>query len=85
MRQIAERHPSHAQNTSSLTTSARAVALSTVDREIDAAILAATLHARTLLTRRNTLVPVSVLPPEVLSRIFHLVAPAKWSWLDIEN
>ncbi|KAI0280965.1 hypothetical protein BC826DRAFT_874013, partial [Russula brevipes] len=41
-----------------------------VDRGIDAAILL----TRALLTHRNTLAPVSVLPPEVLARIFHLVA-----------
>ncbi|KAI0280338.1 hypothetical protein BC826DRAFT_1180853 [Russula brevipes] len=92
MRQIAERHPSHAQSTSPLMThsdttapflheSARAVALSTVDREIDSAILL----TRTLLTRRNTLAPVSVLPLEVLSRIFHIVAFAEWPWFRMEN
>ncbi|KAI0280966.1 hypothetical protein BC826DRAFT_437185 [Russula brevipes] len=54
------------------TPSARAVALSTVDRGIDAAMLL----TRALLTHRNTLAPVSVLPPEVLARIFHLVALA---------
>ncbi|KAI0284063.1 hypothetical protein BC826DRAFT_170889 [Russula brevipes] len=118
MRQIAERHPSHAQNTSSIslssthsdttarylhqsdvqgamfsdvlltrleslsnqfrsivrTPSTRAVALSTVDREIDAAMLL----TRALLTHRNTLAPISVLPPEVLARIFHLVAGSPW-------
>jgi hypothetical protein len=57
------------------TPSARAVALSTVDREIDAAMLL----TRALLTHRNTLAPVSVLPPEVLARIFHLVALAESS------
>ncbi|KAI0284069.1 hypothetical protein BC826DRAFT_881182, partial [Russula brevipes] len=47
-------------------------ALSTVDRGIDAAVLL----TYALLTHRNTLAPVSVLPPEVLARIFHLVALA---------
>ncbi|KAI0277170.1 hypothetical protein BGY98DRAFT_900306, partial [Russula aff. rugulosa BPL654] len=28
---------------------------------------------RSLLTRRNTLVPISVLPPEILARVFHLL------------
>jgi hypothetical protein len=63
------------------TSSARAVALSKVDREIDAAIPL----TRTLLTHRNTLAPVSVLPPEVLSRIFHLVALAERPWSNMEN
>src|SRR5712672_2656612 len=48
----------------------RAAALATVDQDIDAAkrlILS-------ILTRRNTLVPISVLPAEVLARIFHFVA-----------
>ncbi|KAI0289295.1 hypothetical protein BC826DRAFT_631265 [Russula brevipes] len=119
MGRVAERHPSHAQNTSSFssssthsdttarflyesdvqgtmfydvllahleslsnrlrstvrTPSTRAVALSTVDRGIDAAMLL----TRALLTRRNTLAPVSVLPAEVLARIFHLVALAESS------
>ncbi|KAI0284062.1 hypothetical protein BC826DRAFT_170884 [Russula brevipes] len=118
MRRVAERHPSHAQNTSSIslssthsdtvahflresdaqgatfsdvlltrleslsnkfrsvvrTPSARAVAFSTADREIDAAMLL----TRALLTHRNTLAPISVLPPEVLARIFHLVAGSPW-------
>jgi hypothetical protein len=53
--------------------SARTVALSTVNREIDAAMLL----TRALLTHRNTLAPISVLPPEVFSRIFRLVALAE--------
>jgi hypothetical protein len=57
------------------TPSTRAVALSTVDRGIDAAMLL----TRALLTHRNTLAPISVLPPEVLARIFHLVALAESS------
>ncbi|KAI0289294.1 hypothetical protein BC826DRAFT_1177413 [Russula brevipes] len=57
------------------TPSTRAVALSTVDRGIDAAMLL----TRALLTHRNTLAPVSVLPAEVLARIFHLVALAESS------
>ncbi|KAI0288558.1 hypothetical protein BC826DRAFT_1188297 [Russula brevipes] len=86
MKQIAERHPSHAQNTSTarfLHESARAVALFKVDGEIDAAM--PLTQARTLLAHHNTLAPVSVLPPEVLARIFHLVALAEWSWFDMEN
>ncbi|KAI0289297.1 hypothetical protein BC826DRAFT_1107155 [Russula brevipes] len=54
------------------TPSTRAVALSTADRGIDAAMLL----TRALLTHRNTLAPISILPPEVLARIFHLVALA---------
>jgi hypothetical protein len=53
--------------------SARTVALSTVDRETDAAMLL----TLALLTHRNTLAPISVLPPEVFSQIFHLVALAE--------
>ncbi|KAI0290880.1 hypothetical protein BC826DRAFT_1106213 [Russula brevipes] len=49
--------------------SARAV----LDREIDAAMLL----ARALLTHRNILAPISVLPPELLLRIFHLVPSAE--------
>ncbi|KAI0280969.1 hypothetical protein BC826DRAFT_437214 [Russula brevipes] len=118
-RRIAERHPSHAQNTSAIAFSSthsdttahflhesdvqgstfsdvlstrfeslsnrirsvvrrpstRAVVLSTVDREVDAAMLL----TRALLTHRNTLAPASVLPPEVLAQIFHLVAFAESS------
>ncbi|KAI0280971.1 hypothetical protein BC826DRAFT_437204 [Russula brevipes] len=123
-RRVAERHPSHAQNTSislssthsdttarflhksdvqgsmssdvlltrleSLsnqvrsivqTPSTRAVVLSTVDRGIDAAVLL----TYALLTHRNTLAPVSVLPPEVLARIFHLVALAESSRAETGN
>ncbi|KAI0284068.1 hypothetical protein BC826DRAFT_171019 [Russula brevipes] len=118
-RRIAERHPSHPQNTSAIAFSStysdttarflhesdvqgstfsdvlstrfeslsnrirsvvrrpstRAVVLSTVDREVDATMLL----TRALLTHRNTLAPASVLPPEVLARIFHLVALAESS------
>jgi len=52
------------------TPKARAAALATVDQDIDAAkrlILS-------LFTRRNMLVPISILPVEILARIFHLVA-----------
>ncbi|KAI0290882.1 hypothetical protein BC826DRAFT_517418 [Russula brevipes] len=123
MRRVADRRPSHAQDTSPtalLTTqsnvtaphesdvqgsmfsdvllthldflsnrfrpvvrnpSARAAALSTVDREIDVA----TLLTCALLTNRNTLAPISVLPPEVLSRIFHLVPSAEPSWYELQS
>src|SRR5712671_5389197 len=49
---------------------ARAAALATVDQDLGAAkglILS-------MFTRRNVLVPISNLPPEILSRIFHFVA-----------
>ncbi|KAI0280970.1 hypothetical protein BC826DRAFT_1180605 [Russula brevipes] len=88
MTRVAECHPNHAQNTLSISPSSthsdttarflhwhestRAVAPSSVDRGIDAAILL----TRALLTHRNTLAPVSVLPAEVLAHIFHLVALA---------
>jgi len=52
------------------TPKARAAALATVDQDIDVAkrlILS-------VLTRRNTLAPISILPAEVLSRIFHFTA-----------
>ena len=55
---------------------ARVAALSTVDKGIYAAskgIDAARESIRSLLTRRNTLVPISVLPPEILARVFHLL------------
>ncbi|KAF8498172.1 hypothetical protein F5888DRAFT_1889297 [Russula emetica] len=49
--------------------SARVVALSTVDKGIDAA----KQFLRSMLTRRNALVPISLLPPEILARVFHLL------------
>ena len=45
-------------------------AVSSIDKEIDAA----RQHIRFLLSRRNILMPISALPPELLSRIFHLHA-----------
>jgi len=59
------------------TSKARAAALATVDQDIDAAkrlILS-------ILTRRNTLVPISVLPAEIFSRIFNFVALFNRSFL----
>ncbi|KAI0284067.1 hypothetical protein BC826DRAFT_894091, partial [Russula brevipes] len=49
-----------------------------VDRGIEAAMLL----SRALLTHRNTLAPISILPPEVLARIFHLVAVLPWHKLE---
>src|SRR5712671_5908398 len=54
------------------TPKARAAALATVDQDIDAAkrlILS-------VLTRRNTLAPISILPAEILARIFRFNAAA---------
>ena len=50
--------------------SARMEAISTVDRGIDTA----KQFVRSLLTRRNALVPISLLPPEILAWVFHLLA-----------
>ena len=58
------------------TPKARAAALATVDQDIDAAkrlILS-------VLTRRNMLAPISVLPAEILVRIFHFSAFSKQSY-----
>jgi hypothetical protein len=49
--------------------SARVAAISTVDKGIDAA----RQFLRSMLTRRNALVPISLLPPEILARVFHLL------------
>src|ERR1700679_2859561 len=48
---------------------ARVAALCTVDKSIDAA--RQFLHS--LLTRPNALMPISLLPPEILARVFHLI------------
>jgi hypothetical protein len=48
-------------------------AISTVDEGIDAA----RQFVRSLLTRRNALVPISFLPPEILSWVFHLLVLAE--------
>ena len=49
--------------------SARVAALSTLDKGVDAA----RQFLCSLLTRHNTLVPISVLPDEILSRVFHFL------------
>jgi hypothetical protein len=49
--------------------SARVAAIFMVDEGIDAAMQ----FVRSLHTRRNALVPISLLPPEILSRIFHFL------------
>jgi F-box-like len=61
-------NPSHSQ-TGIHDPSARFAAISTVDKGIDAA----RQLVRSLLTRRNALVPISLLPPEILARVFHLL------------
>jgi len=55
------------------TPKARAAALATVDQDIKAGkrlILS-------LFTRRNMLLPISILPAEILARIFHFIAFSK--------
>jgi hypothetical protein len=49
--------------------SARFAAISTVDKGLNAA----RQLVRSLLTRRNALMPISLLPPEILARVFHLL------------
>ena len=48
--------------------SARVAAISAVDKEVGAAM-------RLLHSLRNALAPISLLPPEVLSRVFHFILP----------
>ena len=49
--------------------SARVAALSTVNNGIDAT----RQFLRSLFTRRNALMPISLLPPEILAHVFHLL------------
>ena len=49
---------------------ARLAAIFAVDKEVDAA----RQLVRSLLTRRNAIAPISLLPPEILARVFHLLA-----------
>ena len=49
--------------------SARVAAISALDKGIDAS----RLFIYSLLTRRNSLVPISVLPPEILTWVFHFL------------
>ncbi|KAI9430730.1 hypothetical protein F5148DRAFT_191660 [Russula earlei] len=58
------------------TPKALSAALSTLDNEIDAA----RRLTHTLLTRRNTLAPISVLPSELLARIFHFHSLGMAPW-----
>jgi hypothetical protein len=52
---------------------ARVAAISTIEKRIDTATHAWRQFLCSLFTRRNTLVPISLLPPEILSRVFHLL------------
>jgi hypothetical protein len=61
-------NPSHSR-TGFSDPSTRVTAISTLDKGIDAA----RQFLCSLLTRRNTLVPISVLPPEILSLVFHFL------------
>jgi F-box-like len=60
---------------------ARLAAISTVDKEVDAArqLLCS------LLTRRNALAPISLLPPEILARVFHVLALQEPPYSDKQN
>ncbi|KAF8486836.1 hypothetical protein DFH94DRAFT_659751 [Russula ochroleuca] len=56
--------------------SARLMAIYAIDREIDEqfkAVDAAKQLLHSQLTHRNTLTPISLLPPEVLARVFHFL------------
>ena len=59
----------------------RSAAISSTDKEIEAA----RLHILSLLTRRNGLAPVSLLPSELLARIFHFHALDEPSWSNGET
>src|SRR5712671_3372422 len=62
-----------------------AAALATVEQDIDAV----KRLMLSILTRRNTLVPISIFPAEVLSRIFHFVAfsekPYSLGWAHVTH
>ncbi|KAH9969375.1 hypothetical protein BGW80DRAFT_630910 [Lactifluus volemus] len=61
--------------------SARSAVIASMDEEIESA----RLHVRALLTRRNALALISVLPPELLSRIFHFLVLEEPSWSTSES
>ena len=61
-------NPNHSE-TGFHDSSACVAAISTVDKGIDAA----RQFLCSLLTRRNSLMPISVLPPEILARVFHFL------------
>ncbi len=54
--------------------STRVAAIYAVDKGIDAA----REFVRSLLTRRNALMPISLLPPEILAWVFHLLVHEEW-------
>jgi hypothetical protein len=60
---------------------ARLAAISAVDKEVDAT----RQLLRSLLTRRNALAPISLLPPEILARVFHLLALEDTPYSDKQN
>jgi hypothetical protein len=64
--------PGHSQ-TGIRDPSARFAAISIVDKGLDAAMQ----FVRSLFTRRNALVPISLLPPEILAQVFHLLVLAE--------
>ena len=59
----------HGLRTVSRDPNARVLAVSTVDKELDSA----RRLFSSLFTRRNALLPISLLPPEILTRVFHLL------------
>src|SRR6266849_4352806 len=61
--------------------STRVAVISTVDKGVDAA----RGLVRSLLTRRNSLVPISLLPPESLAWVFHFLVHEKWRLSGIQN
>ena len=54
--------------------SARVAAISALDKGIDATREIMRQFLLPLFTRRNALVPISLLPPEILARVFHFLA-----------
>ena len=68
--QIGSRLNSYHSETVFYDPSARVAAISTIDKGIEAT----KQFLRSLFTCRNTLVPISVLPPEILARVFHFLA-----------
>ena len=60
----------HPRITQALDHNARLAAISAVDKEVDAA----KQHLHSLHARRNSLAPISLLPTEILARVFHFLA-----------
>ncbi|KAH9001833.1 hypothetical protein EDB86DRAFT_2848439 [Lactarius hatsudake] len=63
------------------TLSARATALSAIEKEIDATRALMT----SLLMQRNNLTPVFLLPPELLARVFHFHVLAEPPWFSLNK